>query len=100
MLFLSFVADVDVIFVAGYLAAAYFFLAYARREGGAGTLTLGALAAGGAWGSRVVGTVFVPPLLVGAAIAVLARGGPRPPDRPSAPAVPVALVDGWLLVRS
>ena len=79
MLFLSFVADVDVIFVAGYLAAAYFFLAYARREGGAGTLTLGALAAGGAWGSRVAGTVFVPPLLVGAAIAVLARGGSRRP---------------------
>lgn len=72
----SFVANVDVMFVAGYLAAAYFFLEYARRDGGAGTLTLGALAAGGAWGTKAIGTVFVPPLLVGAAIAVLARGGP------------------------
>jgi hypothetical protein len=76
-LFLSFVGDVDVIFVAGYLAAAYFFLGYARRDGGAGTLTLGAMAAGGAWGTKAIGTVFVPPLLVGAAVAVLVRGGPR-----------------------
>ena len=77
MLFFAFVADVNVIFVAGYLAAAHFFLAYARRDGGAGTLTLGALAAGGAWGSKATGTVLVPPLLVGAAIAVLVRGGSR-----------------------
>ncbi len=75
MLKCAFVADVDVIFVAGNLAAAYFLLGYARRDGDAGTLALAGLAAGGAWGTKVIGTVFVPPLLAAAAVAVVARGG-------------------------
>ncbi len=77
VLIYSFEANVNMIFVAGYLAAAYFFLEYAQGDGGAGTLTLGALAAGGTWGSKATGTVFVPPLLVIAAVAVLFRGGSR-----------------------
>jgi hypothetical protein len=75
MLLYSFEANVDVIFVAGYLAAAYFFLAYAQGDGGVGSLALGALAAGGTWGSKATGTVFVPPLLVGAGVAVVLRAG-------------------------
>jgi hypothetical protein len=75
MLLYSFEANVDSIFVAGYLVAAYEFLRYAQGDGRAGTLALGALAAGGAWGSKVTGTVFVPPLQAVAAVAVVARAG-------------------------
>src|SRR5262249_8337124 len=75
MLFLSFVANVDVLFLAGHLAAVFFFLAYARREGGASSLALGALAAGTGWGTKVTGLVFFPPLLAVAAALVVARGG-------------------------
>ncbi len=75
MLLYSFEANVDTIQVAGYLAAACFFLRYARGDGRSGTLALGGLAAGGAWGSKATGTVFVPPLLAVAAVAVLAGGG-------------------------
>jgi hypothetical protein len=76
MIAYSFDPNVDTIFVAGYLAASYFFLRYGRGDDRASTLALGALAAGGAWGSKATGTVFVPPLLAVAAVAVLARGGP------------------------
>jgi hypothetical protein len=69
----SFVANVDVLFAAGYLAAVFFFLEYARGDGGVGALALGALAAGVSWGTKVIGLVFMPPLLAAAAVAVLIR---------------------------
>lgn len=62
--------NVDTIFVAGYLAAAYFFLRYFRADGGTPALALGALAAGGALGTKAVALVFVPPLTVLVAIAI------------------------------
>jgi hypothetical protein len=72
----SFEPNVDTIFAAGYLTAALFFLLYALGDGGAGTLALGGLAAGGALGTKTVGVVFVPPLLGLAVVAALARPGP------------------------
>jgi hypothetical protein len=72
MLF-TFEPNVDTIFVAGYLIACAFFLRYALGDDGAGSLALGALAAGGAWGTKPTGIVFVPPLLALATLAVLAR---------------------------
>ena len=78
MFIYSFMANVDAPFVAGYLAAAHFFLEYARRrETARGTLAARRdHAAGGCWSTKPTGTVFVPPLLAVAAIAVVARGGP------------------------
>ena len=71
----AFEPNVDMVFVAGYLVAAYFFLRYALRDGGAEALALGALAAGGAWGSKPTASAFVPPLLAIAGLAVLGRKG-------------------------
>ena len=74
-LLFSFEPNVDTIFVAGYLLAAYFFLQYALDDGGPGSLALGALAAGGALGTKATGIVFVPILLVLALLAALRRPG-------------------------
>ncbi len=71
LLLYSFEPNVDTIFVAGYMAAAYFFLQATRGEGGTAALCLGALAAGEALGTKAVGVVFVPPLLVLAAAIIL-----------------------------
>ena len=60
----SFEPNVDTIFVAGYLLAAYFFLRFAHADGTTAALVLGALAAGEALGTKAVGVVFVPPLIV------------------------------------
>ncbi len=76
-LLFSFVPNVDTIFVAGYLVAAYFFLQYALDDGGPGSLALGALAAGGALGTKATGIVFVPILLILAILATLHRHGHR-----------------------
>ena len=57
----SFEANVNTIFVAGYLLAAYFFLRYARADGGSTALVLGALAAGGALGTKAVSSCSCPP---------------------------------------
>lgn len=73
----SFAANVDAIFIANYLMAAYFFLRFARGEDGAASLFLGGLAAGGALGTKSVAIVFVPPLLVLTLLAVLFRPGDR-----------------------
>ncbi len=98
MLFLSFVANVDAIFVAGYLAATYFFVRIRpARRAAAGTPDVGGRGGLGLEGDR---NGFRAP-------AAGRRGhrgpGPRrpaaPPDRPPAPAGPLALGDGWLLVR-
>ncbi len=69
----AFEPNVDVIFVAGYLLAVYFFLRYARGTDGGASLALGALAAGLAMGTKPTGIVFIPPLLVLVALAVWLR---------------------------
>ncbi len=71
LLLFSFEPNVDTIFVAGYMIAAYFFLQGIHGEGGTPALCLGALAAGEALGTKAVGVVFVPPLLALAAAVVL-----------------------------
>jgi hypothetical protein len=72
-LFFTFEPNVDTIFVAGYLAAVYFALRYALGDDGSPALLLAGLAAGGAWGTKPTGTVFVPPLLALVGMLVLAR---------------------------
>ena len=72
----SFESNVDTIFAASYLTAAAFFLRTMRGEGGMGDLTLGALAAGAALGTKTVGVVFLPPLMAMTALGLLTR--PRP----------------------
>ena len=63
LLLFSFEPNVDTLFVAGYLIAAYFFLRFARADGGVTALILGALAAGEALGTKPTAVVFVAPLL-------------------------------------
>jgi hypothetical protein len=71
MFLFSFEANVDTVFVAGYLVAVYFFVEYSLGDGGVSSLALGALGAGLAVGTKAPGIVFVPPLLaLGAALAV------------------------------
>lgn len=73
LLLFAFEANVDMIFVAGYLLAAYFFVRYDFDDARGSTLAIGALAAGGALGSKTIGVVFVPVLLGLAALAVWRR---------------------------
>jgi hypothetical protein len=75
LLLYSFEPNVDTIFVAGYLLAAYFLLRFALGDDGTGALALGAIAAGGALGTKATGVVFVPVLLALAVAAVLRRPG-------------------------
>jgi hypothetical protein len=72
----SFEPNVDTMFVAGYLLAAYFFVRHALGDDGGGTasLILGALAAGLALGTKAPAILFVPPLLFLGAIAAIRRG--------------------------
>ena len=75
LLLFSFEPNVNSIFIAGYLLAAYFFLRYALGDDGLPSLILGGLAAGGALGTKAVGVVFVPILLLlGDAVGRLAAG--------------------------
>ncbi len=67
-------ANVDTIFVAGYLLAAYFFLRYALGDEPRASLVLGALAMGGVLGTKPAGFVFGGWLLGAAAVAVWLRG--------------------------
>jgi hypothetical protein len=71
LLLYSFEPNVDTIFVAGYMMAAYFFLRALRGEDGTAALCLGALAAGGALGTKAVGVVFIPPLVALTAVMIL-----------------------------
>jgi hypothetical protein len=75
LLLYSFEANVDTIFVAGYLLAAYFFLRFALKDDGWPALALGGIAAGGALGTKTIGIVFVPVLLILAALAAVIRPG-------------------------
>ena len=77
LLLYSFEPNVDTIFVAGYMMAAYFFLRAFREQGGTAEICLGALAAGEALGTKAVAVVFVPPLLAVAAAVILFRRLPR-----------------------
>jgi hypothetical protein len=76
LLLYSFEANVDTIFVAGYLMAAYFFLRSFRGGGGTAELVLGALSAGAALGTKAVGVIFIPPVVALVIIGILA--GPAP----------------------
>ncbi|SIO59924.1 4-amino-4-deoxy-L-arabinose transferase [Singulisphaera sp. GP187] len=76
LLLFAFEANVDMIFVAGYLLAASFFVRYHLGDVRGSTLALGTLAAGGALGSKTIGVVFVPVLLGLAGLAVWRRPGP------------------------
>lgn len=73
LLLFSFEGNVDTIFVAGYLTAAYFGLRFARGAGDAGSLVLAGLSAGLAWGTKPTAIVFVPILLAAGAVLILAR---------------------------
>jgi hypothetical protein len=75
LLIYSFEPNVDTIFVAGYLLAAYFFLRFLRGDMGLGTLVSGSLAAGQALGTKAVGVVFIPPLLALAIVCILLQKG-------------------------
>src|SRR5262249_57324281 len=59
----SFEPNVDTIFVAGYLVAAYFFLRVLCCGAGPASLALGSLAVGEALGTKAIGVVFLPPLI-------------------------------------
>lgn len=91
MLLFSFEANVDTVFAAGYLLAAYFLSRFAIDEGGWPALLLAGLAAGGAWGSKPTATVFVPPLLGLGLVLVLWRGRRRLAEA-------AALVGGTILM--
>ncbi len=73
LLLFSFEPNVDTIFVAGYLTAAYFFLRAWRDTGTVADHLLGGLAAGLALGTKAVGVVFVPPLIGVALLALWLR---------------------------
>jgi hypothetical protein len=76
LLLFSFEPNVDTIFVAGYLLAAYFFLLASQGVGNTAACCLGALAAGGALGTKSVGVVFVPPVLALAVVVILVQTVP------------------------
>jgi Dolichyl-phosphate-mannose-protein mannosyltransferase len=76
LLLFSFEPNVDTIFVAAYLLAAYFILEADRRGGDTAALVLAALAAGQALGTKAVGVVFVPPLIALAIATIWLRNAP------------------------
>jgi len=69
----TFEGNVDTIFTAGYLASAYFLLRYATGRDGQPSLALAGLAAGLALGTKSVGNLFVPPLILAGLGIVAAR---------------------------
>ncbi|WP_435011122.1 glycosyltransferase family 39 protein [Tundrisphaera lichenicola] len=77
LFFITFEANVDTIFMAGYLLASYFFLRFSMGDDGRNGLVLGALAAGCALGTKAPAFVFVVPLLMLALWSALARGQDR-----------------------
>lgn len=75
LILFSFEPNVDTIFTAGYLVAAYFFLRHALGRDGWPALLLGGLAAGQALGTKSVGNLFVPPLIIAGLFAAWRRSG-------------------------
>lgn len=77
LILFTFEPNVDTIFVGGYLAACFFLARAVAGQQVRASLLVGALAAGGAWGTKPTGTVFVPPLLVLAGLTTVrhARSG-------------------------
>ena len=73
LLLFAFEANVDAIFVGGYLAAVAFGLRYALDGGDVRSLILAGLAAGGAWGTKPTATAFLPPLVLMAVFLVARR---------------------------
>ena len=73
LLLFSFEANVDTIFLAGYLSMVFFLLRYALDGGSWTNLLLAGLAAGLAWGTKPTATAFVPPLLAIASLLILCR---------------------------
>jgi hypothetical protein len=73
MLIFSFEANVETIFVAGYLTAAFFLLRYVLDDGGGSALALAGLSAGLALGTKPTAVVFVPVLLLIGALGVAFR---------------------------
>jgi hypothetical protein len=90
LLLFSFEANVDTIFVAGYLAACYFasqgILGLTEKAPAPdctagqtrGSFLLAGLAAGLAWGTKPTATVFVPPLLAVMLVAIFVAGRKQP----------------------
>ena len=71
LLLFSFEANVDTIFVAGYLAAVAFGIRYLLDGRDWRSLVLGGLAAGGAWGTKATATTFLPPLILALGLIVM-----------------------------
>jgi hypothetical protein len=76
LLVFSFEPNVDTIFVAGYLLAAFFFLQAQRASEPFATYCLGALAAGLALATKPTAVVFIPPLLAVAIVGILVQSIP------------------------
>ncbi|WZO96674.1 4-amino-4-deoxy-L-arabinose transferase [Isosphaeraceae bacterium EP7] len=94
LLLFGFEPNVDVIFVAAYLASAYFFARFALGDDGAASLALGALSTGGAWATKPTGTVFVPPMLALIAWSVARQSCKSARTR----RLELATLFGWTLV--
>jgi len=92
LLLFAFEANVDMIFVAGYLLACFFFVGYLLGDTRRSTLALGALAAGGALGTKTIAIIFVPVLLASFSLAI---GWPRRTSPWKERVARVALV--WIL---
>ncbi|MGE3817925.1 MAG: ArnT family glycosyltransferase [Isosphaeraceae bacterium] len=69
LLLFSFEPNVDTIFVAGELLGVLFLLRYLTGDDGLASLWLSGLAFGCAMGTKVVGVVFVPPLILAGVVA-------------------------------
>jgi hypothetical protein len=75
LLLFSFEANVDTIFIAGYLCGSYFLALYAQGVLSRGALVVAGLALGLAWGTKPTATVFIPPLLVLGWVFILRKPG-------------------------
>lgn len=75
LILFAFEANVDAIFIAGYMTAAFFLLRFARRPDDWIALMLGGLAAGESLGTKSVGLVFVPPLALAGLWIIARRAG-------------------------